>query len=154
MPAGEAARGEAFKLLFAYIAGANRVGPDGKDRVAMTVPVEMRNKAQARREAPYPASATNGAMLFSLPAKYKWDNAPKPTDPRVRLVAVPAQIIAILRFSGSGGDSEKRQGELVAMLAGSKWRPIGQPFTLFYDAPFTLPFLRRTEAAVEVEQAS
>jgi len=33
---------------------------------------------------------------------------------------------------------------------GSKWQPIGEAYTLYYDAPFTLPFLRRNEAAVAV----
>ena len=28
--------------------------------------------------------------------------------------------------------------------------PSGEPYTLYYDAPFTLPFLRRNEAAVVV----
>ena len=37
--AGGAGRSEAFKLLFAYIAGANRASVSGNDRIAMTVPV-------------------------------------------------------------------------------------------------------------------
>jgi hypothetical protein len=38
-------------------------------------------------------------------------------------------------------------------LKDTKWRPSGEPYTLFYDAPFTLPFLRRNEAAVAVVNA-
>jgi DNA gyrase inhibitor GyrI len=75
-------------------------------------------------------------------------------DPRVRIVSVPSEKIAILRFSGYGGDYRQRQSELISTLAGSKWRPVGETFMLYYDAPFTLPFLRRNEAAVVVEEMS
>ena len=36
---GDAGRDEAFRLLFAYIAGANRTSALANERVAMTVPV-------------------------------------------------------------------------------------------------------------------
>ena len=66
---------------------------------------------------------------------------------------VPAEEIAILHFSGSGSDLATRQTELMAALAGSRWRPTEAAYALFYDAPFTLPFLRRNEAAVAVAMA-
>jgi SOUL heme-binding protein len=135
---GEAGRSEAFKLLFAYIAGANRASVSGNDRIAMTVPVEVSDKE------------TNGTlkMRFFLPAKYSRENAPKPLNPQVRLVTTSGETIAILRFSGSGHDFAERQTELIASLVGLRWQPSGEPYTLNYDAPFTLPFLRRNEAAV------
>jgi hypothetical protein len=58
-----------------------------------------------------------------------------------------------LRFSGSGADFAARQTDLIEKLRGSRWRPNGEPYTLYYDAPFTLPFLRRNEAAVAVIEA-
>jgi hypothetical protein len=135
---GEAGRSEAFKLLFAYIAGANRASVSGNDRIAMTVPVEVSDKE------------TNGTlkMRFFLPAKYSRENAPKPLNPQVRLVTTSGETIAILRFSGSGHDFAERQTELIASLVGLRWQPSGEPYALNYDAPFTLPFLRRNEAAV------
>jgi hypothetical protein len=150
--AGEAGRSEAFKLLFAYIAGANRVSVSGNARIAMTVPVEVSGKERLAMTVPVQTSKTNDTlkMRFFLPAKYSRENAPKPLDPRVRLVTTSDETIAILRFSGSGRDFAERQTELMASLAGLKWRPSGEPYTLNYDAPFTLPFLRRNEAAVAV----
>ena len=50
--AGEAGRSEAFKLLFAYIAGANRASASGNDRIAMTVPVEVSGKERLAMTAP------------------------------------------------------------------------------------------------------
>ncbi len=70
------------------------------------------------------------------------------------LVPIQSATVAILRFSGSGSDSFEKQSELIAKLEGSKWRPIEPPYALFYDAPFTLPFFRRNEAAVTVAQIS
>ena len=149
---GEAGRNEAFRLLFAYIAGANRASALRNDKIAMTVPVEVRDKERVAMTVPVETSETNGTTLmrFFLPAKYSHDNAPEPADPRVQLVTTPDEMVAILRFSGSGSDFAERQTELIAKLLGSRWRPSGEPYTLYYDAPFTLPFLRRNEAAVAV----
>lgn len=64
---------------------------------------------------------------------------------------VPAEKSTVLRFSGLGGDYKLRQSQLISKLSKSKWRPVGEAFMFYYDAPFTLPFLRRNEAAVVVE---
>ena len=153
--AGEAGRNEAFRLLFAYIAGANRASGLGNRKIAVTVPVEVRDKELVAMTVPVQTSETNGTTLmrFFLPAKYSHDSAPKPMDARVRLVTTPDETLAISRFSGSGGDFAERQDELIKKLRGSRWRPNGEPYTLYYDAPFTLPFLRRNEAAVAVVEA-
>ncbi|MBL8673981.1 MAG: heme-binding protein, partial [Rhodospirillales bacterium] len=152
---GEAGRGEAFRLLFAYIAGANRAAGSGSDRIAMTVPVEVRDRERVAMAVPVQTARADGRvrMRFFLPAKLSRENAPMPVDGRVRLVTMPAATIAILRYSGSGIDRARREAELTAALAPSPWRPSDEPSTLNYDAPFTLPFLRRNEAAVAVEKA-
>ncbi len=75
-----------------------------------------------------------------------------PTDPAVHIVTAPEETIAVLRFSGSGEDMAARQAELFAQLSDSQWKPEGSAHALFYDAPFTLPFLRRNEAAVLVKE--
>jgi hypothetical protein len=151
---GEAGRREAFQLLFAYIAGANRTAAAESDRIAMTVPVEVRGQEQVAMTVPVQTSQTNGLvrMRFFLPAKFDRDSAPLPVDNRVRLVTTPAETIAILRYSGSGIDRVQRETELTAALALSPWRAASGPYTLSYDAPFTLPFLRRNEAAATVER--
>jgi hypothetical protein len=153
---GKAGREEAFRLLFAYIAGANDSSASGNTRIAMTVPVEVREKERMAMMAPVRASEAIGAlrMQFFLPAKYTQASAPKPLDDRVRLVTVPGETIATLRFSGSGSEFSARQFELIAMLTGSQWQPTGAPYALSYDAPFTLPFLRRNEAAIAVAKTA
>ncbi|NEW93525.1 heme-binding protein [Rhodopseudomonas sp. BR0M22] len=143
---------QAFTLLFNYIAGANRGASDASERVAMTVPVDVARPAKIAMTAPV-ETATEGRMTrmrFFLPATYTTDTAPKPDDSRVQIVTVPEQTIATLRFSGTGRDLREREQQLIAALANTAWQPVGAPYGLFYDAPFTLPFVRRNEAAVEV----
>jgi hypothetical protein len=154
--AGKAGRDQAFRMLFAYIAGANKSSASENSRIAMTVPVEVRDKERIAMTAPVQASEAIGAMRmqFFLPAKYTQDSAPAPLDGRVKLVTVPGETIATLRFSGSGSDFAARQSELIAILTGSQWQPTGAPYALSYDAPFTLPFLRRNEAAVAVVKSA
>lgn len=150
--ADETARSDAFRLLFAYIAGANRATAFRKDTIAMTTPVEVSGKELVAMTVPVETleSAGAGHMRFFLPSKYSLDTAPRPLNPRVRLITVSGDTIATLRFSGSATDVAERKAELIEKLAEAKWRPSSEPYALFYDAPFTLPLLRRNEAAVAV----
>jgi hypothetical protein len=150
--AGDAGRREAFQLLFAYIAGANRASAVRQATIAMTTPVEVSGKELVAMTVPVETAdnAGTGHMRFFLPVKYNLDTAPKPLNPRVRLATVSQETIAALRFSGSASDIVERKAELMGRLANAKWRPDGEPYALFYDAPFTLSFLRRNEAAVAV----
>ena len=147
--------GAAFQALFDYIAGANRQ-PDGRqEKIAMTTPVEVRDSDKVAMTTPVQTTADDKTlrMRFFLPSRYTLETAPTPTDERVKIVTVPAETFAVVRFSGRVRELvpiERRQ-QLAGALAGSKWRPSTEPFLLTYDAPFTVPFLRRNEAAVEVE---
>ncbi|KIZ45767.1 SOUL family heme-binding protein, partial [Rhodopseudomonas palustris] len=147
----QAGRGQAFGLLFSYISGANRGAAGAPERVAMTAPVDVARPAKIAMTAPVETATDGGVrMRFFLPARYSSADAPTPTDDRVKIVTVPAQTVATLRFSGTGRDLAPRQQQLIAALADSHWKPVGTPYGLFYDAPFTIPFLRRNEAAVAV----
>jgi hypothetical protein len=158
---------DAFMLLFNYISGANSGAPDGNkiamtvpvemaqpQRIAMTVPVEMAQPQRIAMTAPVETARAGdgGRLRFFLPASIKPETAPKPANDRVKIVTVPEETIAVLRFSGLGMGREvaARQDALAAQLARSKWQQAGTPFAYYYDGPFTLPFLRRNEAAVTV----
>jgi hypothetical protein len=153
--AGKAGADEAFGILFNYISGQNS-SANGSEKIAMTVPVEVAGRGEKLAiNVPVESATTPRGthMRFFLPAHLVAEIAPKPNDPRVRLVKLPAATVAVLRFSGTADESEisRRQAMLLAKLVESRWRATAQPVMLFYDAPFTLPFLRRNEAAVEVE---
>jgi hypothetical protein len=150
---GQAGRSEAFRLLFEYIAGANRSKDASSERIAMTTPVATQS---ARVSMTAPVATTDVPeglrMRFFLPAKLTRETAPKPLDPRVRLVDVPPEDMAVLRYSGNGKDYPARAAALPSVLSSSRWRPSGEPQSMNYDAPFVPPFLRRNEAAVTVTQ--
>lgn len=150
----ESARSGAFRILFAYIAGANARA----EKIAMTAPVATAPPAE-KIPMTAPVETAPGAggvrMRFFLPARYTAATAPRPTDARVHLIPVPEETMAVLRFSGRGPEADlaRSTAALRAVLPPTPWRPVAHPVILFYDPPFALPFLRRTEAAVRVERS-
>ncbi len=150
---GSDAQRRAFRLLFAYISGAN----SGGEKIAMTALVE---EQPAGREiamtAPVETAATADGLVmrFFLPSGLELETAPQPTDPAVRLAPVAAQDVAVQRFTGWWTEPglARRKAALVENLASTGWTPIGPPVGWFYDPPWTLPFLRRNEVVVPVER--
>lgn len=145
---------DAFMLLFDYITGANQT----EASIAMTAPVETAQTSEEIAMTVPVESARNDDgilyMRFFLPAEYNAETAPRPTDPKVSIVALPEQTFATLRFTGLGSESSvtAKKQELLASLDGTPWRPTAKPVALFYDPPWTIPFLRRNEVAVAVER--
>jgi hypothetical protein len=148
---GSQAMNRAFFILAGYIFGGNR----RKQAIDMTAPVAMEDPQKIAMTAPV---ATEGnadggfTMRFFLPVAITQDNAPEPNDPRVKLVTVPEETLAALRFTGSWSEASlaERKRDLLAALNGSRWSASGKPFTQLYDPPFTIPFLRRNEVAVRL----
>ncbi len=136
--------GDAFSRLFRYITGANGTGAT----IKMTAPV-----AQTGGSRFGGISSKEGAMTmqFVLPEKIA-AHPPAPTDPKVQLVEVPARTLAVIRFSGSFGrrNLDAHLTTLRDVLAGVGRKTQGAPIFLGYDPPFTIPFLRRNEVALEV----
>ena len=158
--APDAARGEGFRRLAGYIFGGNA----GGSRIAMTAPVAQSGAAQSgaapsgqRIEMTVPvaqaqAGAEGWSIRFFLPADLS--DPPTPRDARVRIVTVPGETVAVLRFPGVASDRviAAQRAHLLATLAPAAWTPAGPPVTWFYDPPWTLPPLRRNEVAVPVSR--
>ncbi|WP_255197874.1 SOUL family heme-binding protein [Halorarius litoreus] len=142
---------EAFGRLFRYIAGANKAGAKiemtapvatGGEEIAMTAPVET------------DADGDGVRMAFFLPAEYDYETAPRPSDPAVQLVERPARTLAVLSFSWWATDARtaRKQQALLDTLADADVSVAGEPFLMQYDAPWTPPFLRTNEVAVEIRR--
>jgi hypothetical protein len=124
----------------------------------MTVPVEMGPKSIAPKSIAMtvPVEMTgDDVMRFFLPHKVVAKGPPQPTDPLVHIVTLPPQEFAVLRFSGTIDDEtrEQHQKQLLAAVTGAGRHPEGAPSLLSYDPPFALPFLRRNEVAVRLDDA-
>ena len=162
--AGEAdeneARSEGFRRLAGYIFGRN-ISADGRsNRVAMTAPVaQSTTGTKIAMTAPVAQAAQDvevglgWVIRFFMPSSWTLDTLPTPIDDRVRLVEVPPQAYAVLRFSGDRGPKAvaAKTAELMEVLRQYGFEADGEPAAWFYDPPWTVPFLRRNEIAVPVK---
>ena len=148
----ETARNDGFRRVAGYIFGGNRAAA----KIAMTAPVAQAAASERiAMTAPVAQSAAGPGrwtVRFFMPAQWTLATLPVPNDPAVRLVEVPGETMAVLRFTGDRGADAvaARQAELLRGLAGTGWAPQGAPVAWFYDPPWTLPWLRRNEVAVPV----
>ncbi|OZF47986.1 SOUL family heme-binding protein [Rhodococcus sp. 14-1411-2a] len=150
------ARQEGFRRLAGYIFGGN----GGKQKVAMTAPVSQSPAGSKKIAMTAPVSSTPGSdgwvVRFFMPAEWTMDTLPTPDDDRVTLVEVPAETVAVLRFSGgrSRDDVEPQMAALTEALRAHGIEMLGEPMTWFYDPPWTLPPLRRNEVVVAIPDGS
>jgi hypothetical protein len=147
----EAARNEGFRRLARYIFGAN----SGSDKIAMTAPVAQQQSEKIAMTAPVATqrgSADDWVIRFFMPSKYTMDTLPKPKDDRVRLVEVPGETVAVLRYNGSYSPEAvaARTTQLLEALHRNDIEAVGDPLSWFYDPPWTVPFRRRNEVVVGV----
>lgn len=147
----ESARSDGFRLLADYIFGNNTA----RTKIAMTAPVAQTRNEKIAMTAPV-AQTRDGSgwrVRFFMPAKYTRETLPQPNNPAVQIVEVPAETMAVLRFSNSRS-AEAIATQTAALLRGvesSRWVVAGAPVTWLYDPPWTLPFWRRNEVAVPVK---
>jgi hypothetical protein len=138
----------AFSILFRYISGDN----EGGERIAMTAPVVSQRARGERIEMTSPVISDTASFSFALPSRYDLRTAPRPLDPRVRIIGVPSRLVAALRFSGRAYAREVivREDELLKVLKEIGIATKGSPFLMRYNSPFAPGFLRRNEVGVEV----
>merc|ERR1712216_1111819 len=86
----DSAGSEAFMRLFRYISGDN----ERNEKIEMTVPVLA---SVVPGQGPF--CEENFTYHFYLPKKFQ-SNPPKPSDPRVTNVALPALDVAVISYPG------------------------------------------------------
>jgi len=130
---------EGFERLAKYISGDNA----RQLKIAMTAPVMVTVGATDR------ATRT---VAFKIPDSEPFETLPAPSDRQITLRRIPARRVAALRYSGRYGveiPADKRQ-ELLTYVRAAGLLPIGEVTFAGYDAPWTLPWLRRNEVQVEL----
>jgi hypothetical protein len=139
-----------FRIIADYIFGNNL----SSAKVAMTAPVTQQSSAKIAMTAPViqQASGKSWNVRFVMPSKYTMETLPKPVNSKVALIEVPATRFAVIRFSGfAGQDSlDAHEAELRAFMAERGLTATSEPQYAFYNAPWTLPFMRRNEVMIEV----
>lgn len=150
------AQNEAFRILAGYIFGKN----EQKQKISMTAPVVQEASAQSEKiamTAPVVMQAPSAAgweMTFMMPSKYKISDLPRPKDERIQFEEIPAQTIAVIRYSGFGSEStnNKKAQELQSWITEQKkYEAVSGPSWAGYDPPWTIPFLRRNEMMITLK---
>jgi hypothetical protein len=122
-----------FGVLSEYIFGNN----DRSEQIGMTAPVVTHRDK----------------MSFIMPKRYNLESLPKPLNDQIEIDQVQKCKVAVIRFSGftSPKKMDEEAEKLLIALEGNEIMTKGDPFLMRYNPPWTLPFLRRNEVAVEVK---
>ncbi len=91
-------------------------------------------------------------IRFMLTQTSDLNDLPQPNNQRVQLFSIAQKKIAAIRFSGIPSEEklEKYTEELREFAASHKWLLDERAILAFYNAPWTLPPLRRNEILFEV----
>lgn len=150
---------KSFNVLAEYLFGKNT----SQENMEMTTPVFIRKSQSVgeKMEMTTPVITKRAEdddkwqMSFVLPSKYG-ANFPLPKDPNVSIKEVPRKVVAVVAFSGYVTDEEvkSRESKLRVALKNDKQFQVKEGALVEvaqYNPPFTLPFTRRNEVALEVE---
>ena len=150
------ASNKGFKLIADYIFGNNtsRNKLDSNEKIAMTVPVTMKQKSEkVAMTAPVTMkqSGKNWNMHFVMPSKFTLATLPKPNNPEVKIRQLEGAKYAVIRFSGFTGKTktDKKTAELQKWLKSKNIQATGQPELARYNPPWTPPFFRRNEVMIK-----
>jgi len=149
---------DGFRIVAGYIFGGNTK----KESIAMTAPVVAKKGegAQASESiamtAPVVATAEGDSLVlsFGMPRSYTLETLPKPNDPRVKIVLIPAKKYAVMRFSWYRSDAriKNTQEKLLSALARDGIEAGGSAAYAGYNAPWAPPWMTRNEVLLEIKQ--
>ena len=142
-----------FRALADYIFGNNQP----RKAIAMTAPVAQQKGETIAMTAP--VSQTKEGNLwkvsFTMPSAYNLENLPKPNNPGVKIISRPAYRAVVIKFSGfwTKNNLRKHLAQLEDHVKANRLKIAHEPIYLFYNPPWTLPFLRRNEISYALETA-
>lgn len=149
------ASSQGFKLLADYIFGNNLLDGSSK-KISMTAPVEMTLLSENLSiTSSIMDDEVNNKWLvnFIMPKEYSLDSLPKPNNPKVNIVEIPAEKYAVIVFSGLVREaSYAEKVELLSdYLKRNNYIQQGAIKIARYNPPWTLPFLRKNELMVKID---
>lgn len=144
-----------FRPLANYIFGDNQLpGSPASSEIAMTAPVLQERSARIAMTSPVTQARSGEAwqVAFVMPPEWDMNTLPRPNDPDVTLVEVPARRMAAIRFSGGPTEARfaRKAEELAAFLLAEGYAPVSGPVYARYDPPWVPTLLRRNEVMIEI----
>ncbi len=143
---------EGFRLIADYIFGNNTVQRD----IAMTAPVQQQESQKIAMTAPVQQQSTGRSwqISFVMPSKYSMETLPEPKNDRVRLKEIMTKKYVVIKFSGTNSNENvtEHENQLMKYIESNQIKIIDSPKYAFYNAPWTLPFMRRNEVMIEINQ--
>ena len=143
---------EGFRLIADYIFGNNTVQRD----IAMTAPVQQQESQKIAMTAPVQQQSTGRSwqISFVMPSKYSMETLPEPKNDRVRLKEIMTKKFVVIKFSGTNSNENvtEHENQLMNYIESNQIKIIDSPKYAFYNAPWTLPFMRRNEVMIEINQ--
>ena len=144
--------GDGFRLLADYIFGNNTV----QQVISMTAPVQQKENQKIAMTAPVQQQSTGKSwrMSFVMPSKYSMDSLPVPNNNRVRLKEILTKKFVVIEFSGTNSNENvtEHENQLMNYIEANQIKINGSPKYAFYNPPWSLPFLRRNEVMIEINQ--
>ena len=144
----------AFKRLAGYIYGHNK---DDK-KLSMTSPVKIEQSTELPMTTPVKVSTKDNIyiMSFFMPSEYKINELPTPLDQKVKLKKIESKTVASHQYTWFSSDkrNESKAKELRQWLKTQGQYKAKDSYTYAgYNPPWTIPFLRRNEVHIEVNEA-
>lgn len=148
----EGAINQGFRLIADYIFGNNT----SSQEVAMTAPVTQQASEKIAMTAPVTQQVSEAGkwkVHFVMPAAYSMKTLPRPVNKGVLLKEIPAKRYAVIRFSGIASNKrlEQETKDLERFIKDKQLISQGEPVFAFFNPPWTLPFLRRNEVMIEID---
>eukprot|EP00270_Netrium_digitus_P013351 TRINITY_DN4421_c1_g1_i1.p1 TRINITY_DN4421_c1_g1~~TRINITY_DN4421_c1_g1_i1.p1 ORF type:complete len:370 (+),score=57.05 TRINITY_DN4421_c1_g1_i1:145-1254(+) len=124
---------------------SSRSSSGGSEKMEMTTPVMTQKQDDGQWK-----------MAFVMPSKYDESTLPVPIESKVNIRRVPPKMVAVVAFPGIITEGivkfrEQSLREAIAAEKGVRIIPGAEAEAAQYNPPFTLPFMRRNEIAIEVE---
>lgn len=141
---------EGFGRLAGFIFGKNA----RHERVSMSSPVVAQHEVLDLNAMSTVENDAGYTVSFMMPRDLSMNDLPIPEDDRVTLRELQPRKLVSLSFRGRH-DSERVREATKRLLEKAGEHEIevhGEPAFAGYDAPFTLPILRRSEVWVEVTE--
>lgn len=134
----ESSRNGSFRTLFKFISGEN----EKNQEISMTTPVFKENIKNKK------------SMSFVMPSSFSQESMPQPNDKNIKIEFVKNSQFVAIQFSGRATDEnfEKYKEILVSAVKENNLKAdIKNPINAYYNTPWTLPFFKRNEVLLRLD---